>query len=135
VRIYGHYNWLNGEQKELDGSKVAVRHVSPSFGDAHMVYQNDRLQLDAFVMFNGQFEFNDLAPSQQSRPYLYALDKNGNPYSPRWYTMNLRSSYKINEGLTATAILENITDQRYRTYSSGIAAAGRNLILSLRYVF
>jgi hemoglobin/transferrin/lactoferrin receptor protein len=28
--------------------------------------------------------------------------------------------------------LENITDIRYRPYSSGISAAGRNLILSLR---
>ena len=135
LKIYGHYNWLDGEQEELDGSKVAVRHVSPSFGDIHAVFENDKLQLDGYVMFNGQFDFNDLAPSQQSRPYLYALDNDGNPYSPSWYTVNLRSSYKINDGLTATAILENITDQRYRTYSSGIAAAGRNLILALRYAF
>ncbi|MFT5926103.1 MAG: hemoglobin/transferrin/lactoferrin receptor protein [Rubritalea sp.] len=135
LKIYGHYNWLKGEQEEIDGSKVAVRHVSPSFGDFHAVYQNEKLQLDTFVMFNGQFEFNDLAPSQQARPYLYARDRNGNPYSPSWYTVNIRSSYKINEGLTATVILENITDQRYRTYSSGIAAAGRNLIFAIRYAF
>ncbi|MEN8815736.1 MAG: TonB-dependent receptor [Nonlabens sp.] len=135
LKIYGHYNWLDGEQKEMDGSTVAVRHVSPNFGDVHAIYKNDKLDLDAFLLFNGQFDFNDLAPSQQERPYLYALDSNGNPYSPSWYTVNLRSNYKINEGLTATAILENITDQRYRTYSSGIAAAGRNLILALRYAF
>jgi hemoglobin/transferrin/lactoferrin receptor protein len=135
LRIYGHYNWLDGEQKEMDGSTVAVRHVSPNFGDVHAIFHNDKLDLDAFLLFNGQFDFNDLAPSQQERPYLYALDSNGNPYSPSWYTVNLRSNYKINDGLTATAILENITDQRYRTYSSGIAAAGRNLILALRYAF
>jgi hemoglobin/transferrin/lactoferrin receptor protein len=135
LKIYGHYNWLDGEQKEMDGSTVAVRHVSPNFGDVHAIFHNDKLDLDAFLLFNGQFDFNDLAPSQQERPYLYALDSNGNPYSPSWYTVNLRSNYKINDGLTATAILENITDQRYRTYSSGIAAAGRNLILALRYAF
>lgn len=135
IKFYGHYNWLQGEQKEMDGTTVAVRHVSPSFGDLHAVYQNSTWQLDAFIMFNGQFNFNDLAPSQQLRPYLYAIDSDGNPFSPRWYTANIRSSYQVNKSLTATAILENITDQRYRTYSSGIAAAGRNLILSLRYAF
>jgi hemoglobin/transferrin/lactoferrin receptor protein len=135
LKIYGHYNWLQGEQEEIDGSKVAVRHVSPNFGDFHAVYETDKLKLNAFVMFNGQFDFNDLAPSQQLRPYLYALNRDGNPYSPSWYTCNIRSSYKISEDLTATAILENITDQRYRTYSSGISAAGCNLILSLRYAF
>lgn len=135
LKVYGHYNYLDGEQKEMDGSTVAVRHVSPNFGDVHAIYKNEKLDLDAFLLFNGQFDFNDLAPSQQERPYLYALDNDGNPYSPSWYTVNLRSNYKINERLTATAILENITDQRYRTYSSGIAAAGRNLILALRYTF
>lgn len=134
-RIYGHYNWLNGEQKEMDGATVPVRHVSPNFGDLHAVFKNNRWYLDAFLMFNGQFDFEDLAPSQQSRPFLYAQDKEGNPYSPRWYTLNLRSNYKLNDTLTAVAIVENITDQRYRTYSSGIAAAGRNLILSLQYAF
>ncbi|AGC76045.1 TonB-dependent outer membrane receptor [Nonlabens dokdonensis DSW-6] len=134
-RIYGHYNWLNGEQEEMDGSTVPVRHVSPNFGDLHAVFKNDKWNFDAFLVFNGQFDFEDLAPSQQSRPYLFAQDENGNPYSPRWYTFNFRSNYKINDTLTAVAIVENITDQRYRTYSSGIAAAGRNLILSLQYAF
>ncbi|WP_311195828.1 hypothetical protein [Antarcticibacterium sp. 1MA-6-2] len=45
------------------------------------------------------------------------------------------SRYQLTENWQATASLENITDQRYRTYSSGIAAAGRNLILALKYSF
>ena len=62
-------------------------------------------------------------------------DENGNPYSPFWYTLNLAGQYELMAGLSFTAALENITDQRYRPYSSGIAAAGRNLILAATYHF
>ncbi len=134
-RLYGHYTWLDGKQEEEDGSDVAVRHVVPAFGDVHLVYNRGNLKLDAFSLFNGQFDFEDLAPDQQDRDYLYALDGNGNPYSPSWYTINLRSQYQFTDNLSATATLENITDQRYRTYSSGIAAAGRNLIIAVNYSF
>lgn len=134
-RFYGHYTWLDGEQEEEDGSKVAVRHVAPAFGDAHIVYNKGKLKLDAFAMFNGKFDFEDLSPDQQNRPFLYALDENGNPFSPSWYTVNLRSQYQFTDSMSAIVTLENITDQRYRTYSSGISAAGRNLILALNFAF
>nr|WP_143469366.1 TonB-dependent receptor [Leeuwenhoekiella nanhaiensis] len=56
-------------------------------------------------------------------------------YSPRWYTLNLYSEYQIAKNWKATAALENITDQRYRPYSSGISAPGRNFILALKVGF
>ena len=94
---------------------------------------NDNIQIDAFAEYNNELSFMQLAPSERSKAYLYALDTNGNPYSPSWHTLNLRTKYSFSKALTLTATLENITDQRYQTYSSGIAASGRNLILALRY--
>jgi hemoglobin/transferrin/lactoferrin receptor protein len=41
--------------------------------------------------------------------------------------------YKFNDKFDITVSLENITDQRYRAYSSGISGAGRNLIISAKY--
>jgi hemoglobin/transferrin/lactoferrin receptor protein len=66
---------------------------------------------------------------------LYASDENGNPYAPSWLTLNARSNFEISEKINLTASVENITDQRYRVYSSGISAPGRNLILGLNYNF
>lgn len=129
------YNIADGFTLEEDGSKVPVRHVAPQFGNAHLVYDRKKWKLDAFFDFNGKFDFEDLAPSQQSNAFLYAKDQNGNPYSPFWYTLNLAGQYELMEGLSLTAALENITDQRYRPYSSGIAAPGRNLIMSATYNF
>ena len=106
--------------------EIAIRcdSAAPQFGNGHLIYKTTKFKLDAFVEYNGQFDYEDLAPSQQSNDFLYAKDANGNPYSPSWYTLNLGGQYNVTDALQLNAILENITDQRYRPYSSGIAAAG-----------
>ncbi|NER14439.1 TonB-dependent receptor [Leptobacterium flavescens] len=124
-----------GREELDDGSEAALRHVAPLFADAHLVWDNNKLKLDFFLNYNGEISFEDLAPSERNKPFLYAIDENGNPFAASWYTLNLRSQYKITQNLESNVSLENITDQRYRTYSSGISAAGRNLILGLKYYF
>ncbi|NRB60700.1 MAG: TonB-dependent receptor [Winogradskyella sp.] len=132
LKLRSQYNIIGGTE-ENNGIEVPVRHVAPSFGRTHLIWKNEKLLFDAFLVYNGELSFNELAPSELSKDYLYARDDNGNPYSPSWYTMNMRAQYTFSEKLSLVATLENITDQRYRPYSSGIAAAGRNFILALRY--
>ncbi|AXG68671.1 colicin I receptor [Kordia sp. SMS9] len=124
-----------GEEEQADGTRVPLRHVSPIFGNVHFIYKGDRLKFDIFTNFNGSITNNNLAPSERNKAYLYATDENGNPFSPSWVTFNAKSNFEVNEKINITASLENITDQRYRVYSSGISAPGRNLILSLNYNF
>lgn len=135
LKLTTQYNFTDGEQEEEDGSTVAVRHVAPTFGNTHMIYTQGKMKFDFFAEYNGQFDADELSPEEALKPWLYALDDNGNPFSPSWYTLNLTSQYKINSHWTATANLENITDQRYRPYSSGISAPGANLILAVNYRF
>ena len=130
LKLTSQYNIIGGTEED-NGVEVPVRHIAPNFGNTHLVWQNDKFLIDAFAEYNNELSFNQLSPSVAS--YLFAQDKNGNPYSPSWHTLNLRAQYKISKAATFIASLENITDQRYRTYSSGITAAGRNLILSLKY--
>ena len=132
LKLISQYNVIGGTE-ETDGLELPVRHVSPSFGNTHLVWQNKTLKADAFLDYNNSLSFNQLAPSEQEKAYLYALDGNGNPYSPSWYTLNLRTQYQLNKTTSVSASLENITDQRYRPYSSGISASGRNLIVALKY--
>ncbi len=135
VQLTSHYNITDGFAEEDDGTKAPSRHIAPQFGNSHLTYQWKKLKLDAFAEYNGQFDFEDLAPSQVSNDFLYALDENGNPFAPNWYTLNFGAQYSITQALQLNAVLENITDQRYRPYSSGITAAGRNLILAASYAF
>ncbi|MCA0131431.1 TonB-dependent receptor [Winogradskyella alexanderae] len=134
LKLRSQYNIIGGTE-DNDGIEVPVRHVAPNFGRTHLVWENDKLQVDGFLVYNSTLSFNQLAPSEFSKDYLYATDENGNPYSPSWYTLNVRTQFRWNDKMNLTASLENITDQRYRPYSSGIAAPGRNLILGIRYLF
>ena len=135
LQFTSQYNYTGGYQLELDGSKVAVRHVAPQFGNGHLIWIYKKLKLDAYAIYNGQFDYEDLAPEERNKAYLYALDKNGNPYSPSWYTLNFGAQYKITKAFQINTTLENITNQRYRTYSSGITAAGINFIAAVSYHF
>ncbi|MBT3871009.1 MAG: TonB-dependent receptor [Flavobacteriaceae bacterium] len=135
LQFTSQYNYTGGYQLEEDGSKVAVRHVAPQFGNGHLIWEYKKLKLDAYANYNGQFDYEDLAPEERNKAYLYALDKNGNPYSPSWYTLNFGAQYKITKAFQINTTLENITNQRYRTYSSGITAAGVNFIAAISYKF
>jgi hemoglobin/transferrin/lactoferrin receptor protein len=61
--------------------------------------------------------------------------KTGTPYSPGWFTLNVKGQYQLSNALTVNAGLENITDLRYRPYSSGIVAPGRNVVVSAQWSF
>ncbi|WP_298497447.1 TonB-dependent siderophore receptor [uncultured Algibacter sp.] len=133
LNLTSQYSIIGGTEEEEDNTEVPIRHVAPSFGNTHLTWNSNNLKLDFFANYNGGLSFYQLAPSEIEKDYIYALDANGNPYSPSWYTLNFRAQYQINKSVSLTGSLENITDQRYKTYSSGITAAGRNLILSLKY--
>ncbi len=132
LKLKSQYSIIGGTE-ENDGVEVPVRHVVPSFGNAHLIWAPNNFKVDAFVNYNGEFSFDELTPSEAKKDYIYASDANGNPYSPSWYTLNLRAQYQLSDALVLIASIENIADKRYRTYSSGITAAGRNYILSLKY--
>ncbi len=51
---------------------------------------------------------------------------------PSWYTVNLRMQYRLKSFLTLQLGLDNILDQNYRAFASGIQAPGRNLIAAVR---
>ena len=70
---------------------------------------------------------------EKEKTEIYALDADGNAYSPAWATVNLRASYAFAGGLSLNVTLDNITDRRYRPYSCGISAPGRNLTASVTY--
>ncbi|WP_240938658.1 TonB-dependent receptor plug domain-containing protein [Arenibacter sp. 6A1] len=124
-----------GIEEETDGSDSPGRHVAPTFGDFHVIWKNQKLKTDLFLNFNDKIAHEDMAMSERDKSYIYAADADGNSYTPSWYTLNFRSQYTFSKALTATFNLENITDQRYRSYSSGIVAPGINVVLALGYKF
>jgi hemoglobin/transferrin/lactoferrin receptor protein len=124
-------NLMKGE----DNDKLPIRHVSPFFGSTGFTYSAKKIKVEIYANYNGTISNKNLAPSEQGKPYMYATDENGDPYSPGWYTFNLKGYYQLTSYLQLNLGLENIFDQRYRPYSSGIVAPGRNFIIALRANF
>ncbi|MDZ7739105.1 MAG: TonB-dependent receptor [Bacteroidales bacterium] len=111
---------------------MPFRHVPPTYGSTHIIYENKEVKIDLYAVYNGEMSYEDMAPSEISKTHMYASDENGNPYSPAWYTFNMKASYQIGNAVIINAGIENILDHRYRPYASGIAAPGRNLVIALR---
>lgn len=132
LQVTSQYNIIDGSEA-AGAVEVPIRHIAPDFGNTHIVWTSNNLKVDLFANYNSELPFNKLAPSETQKDYIYALDANGNPYSPSWHTLNFRTQYQLTSSALITASIENITDQRYKTYSSGIAASGRNFILALKY--
>ncbi len=126
------FNWQRGMEEMDDGSVSPSRHAAPWFGVTRLRYSRGNLELQLYSNYSGERPFERMPEEEKGKAYLYAKDKNGNPYSPAWYTLNLKASYRFTGRYVFSAGLENITDQRYRPYSSGICGAGRNLMISIR---
>lgn len=129
------FNYQKGEEELDDGTTAPLRHAPPWFGSTHITYKRNRLKADLYGIYNGEVKAEDMPPSEVEKDYMYAINNDGNPYSPGWYTLNFKMFYELTDYLMITAGLENITVQRYRPYSSGIAAPGRNFIASAKFMF
>ena len=125
------YSYVHGVQEDTAGVELPVRHVAPVFGNAHIIWKYNKLQMDGFINYNGTLRGSDI--SAELADSLFALDAQGNPYAPSWYSFNLRSQFDFNKSLSFVGAIENITNQRYRTFSSGISAPGTNLVFAVTY--
>ncbi len=127
--------WQSGEEELDDGSTAPLRHAVPLFGITRLTWTKKRLKTEIYAHYQGRITFENMPPSEIAKPHLYAADDNGNPYSPGWITLNLKTLYQANGYLQLCAGLENITNTLYRPYSSGISAPGTNLMLAVRASF
>ena len=135
IGLASRVNYQVGEEELDDGSVSPLRHAPPLFGSARLTYQRERFQAQVSSDYNGKVSNGNLAPSEQEKDYIYALNDDGRPYSPEWVVFNSRASYQVKDNFMVSAGVENILNKRYRPYSSGISAPGRNFIGSIKYSF
>ncbi|MBR5594260.1 MAG: TonB-dependent receptor [Bacteroidaceae bacterium] len=128
-------SWQRGFEEMDNGDVSPSRHAAPLFGRAAVGFSNERLTIEAFTAFQAERSAADMPVEESEKREIYALDADGNAYSPAWFILNLRVSLLLARGFSLNATLENITDRRYRPYSSGISAPGRNVTMSLMYRF
>ncbi len=133
--LYSHLTWQKGEEELDDGSKSPLRHAAPMFGISRFSFSHHKLRMELYANYSAAVKFDQMPQEEISKDYMYAVDTDGNPWSPSWYTLNFKAMYQLNDQFMVSGGIENITDRRYRPYSSGLVAPGRNLIFALQMKF
>jgi hemoglobin/transferrin/lactoferrin receptor protein len=126
---YGNITFTNGTFTNL-GITSNLDHIPPTYGQLGFSYTKNNL----FAEINTQF--NDLKPLRKYR--LNTEDNESYATSigmPSWYTINIKSNIAISNYIQLACNIDNIMDVHYRTFGSGISAAGRNIALIVRVKF
>lgn len=110
---------------ETDG--VPLDHIPPFYGMTSFRLELKKFKGDFYVMYNGWKRMSQYSPSGEDNEQ-YATSQG----MPSWYTLNLKLSYQIIKNIGIEAGVENILDEHYRKFASGISAPGRNVIVALR---
>ncbi|GAB2527449.1 TonB-dependent receptor [Rufibacter soli] len=106
---------------------IPLDHIAPVFGKTSLFLTLPKFGSEFFVQYNGWKRLEDYNPVGEDN-LQYATPQG----VPAWYTLNLRTAYQFHPRVQLQAGLENILDQFYRVYASGVSAPGRNLVLTVR---
>jgi hemoglobin/transferrin/lactoferrin receptor protein len=107
---------------------IPLDHIAPLFGQTSLTYKSKGFDGEFFIRYNGKKSLADYSPSGEDN--LQYATING---MPAWFTLNIRLGANLTKNLRLNAACENLTDNRYRAFASGMNAPGRNFIMSLRY--
>ncbi len=119
---YTYGSILSNPLKPLD-------HIPPMFGRTSITYYAQKWQLSFYSLYSASKELKDYNINGEDNLQYATADG-----MPAWYTLNVQGSYLLtkNQNTTLQAGIENIMDTNYRTFASGMSAAGRNVWFSLR---
>jgi len=129
------YNYQVGKEEMDNGIISPSRHAAPAFGISQLTYSKNKFYLQLYAFYSAEVSYLNLNAEEKQKSIIYAKDKNGNPYSPSWYTLNFKAMVQLNKSFLISTGIENITNVRYRPYSSGLVAPGRNFIVSFKLNF
>ncbi|MFM7078657.1 MAG: TonB-dependent receptor plug domain-containing protein [Bacteroidota bacterium] len=133
--LQGSFNYQKGEEELDDGSSAPLRHAAPFFGSLRVTYRKSQFTAEASVESVGAVSYSQMPSEYIASPHLFASDTNGNPYAPSWTIFNFRMKQGFKKHYTLVLGVDNIADLRYRTFGSGMAAAGRNISFGIHASF
>ncbi len=117
--------------------------IPPLFGQFDLNYIDNKLELGASLRFNSKKDISDFNITEgiDNHDLTPVVNPNGTTAteiyygSPSWMTIAFNSSYQFNENWKVQGMLNNIFDQHYREFASGVSAPGRNFSFSLITTF
>lgn len=115
---------------QTDTVPYPLDHIPPIFGRTGITLKLKKFRTEFFALYQGWKRLRDYNVIGEDN-LSYAT-----PYgTPAWMTLNVRASWQVHQHLSVQASLENILDQNYRVFASGLSAPGRNFMITLRSNF
>ncbi|MCK4751075.1 MAG: TonB-dependent receptor, partial [Bacteroidales bacterium] len=130
-RFMGTFNYLKGTDIT---NNVPLGHIPPIFGRlsiSHLLKKpsgRTGFTNEAYIHYSGRKYWSEMTPFGEDNEDE-AIQGIG---YPSWYTVNLRSHYRISERFEVQLAIENLLDRFYKVFASGIGAPGHNFIFTLR---
>lgn len=121
------FTWQKGWDVSND---EPLGHIPPAFNKSLFKIKKDKIEYKLWGIYTLGKDIEDMNSSGVDNDDLGTIEG-----FPSWWTLNMSLQYKFNENLKLQIGLENILDQHYRTFASGISAPGRNVIISLKTNF
>ncbi len=112
--------------------------IPPLFGQFELNFKKNKIELGAAVRFNSKKDIEDFNITEgiDNHDLTPIIDPNAvidtDKYygSPSWMTIGVTSNYLMNDTFSIQARLDNIFDEHYIEFASGISAPGRNVSVS-----
>ena len=105
-------------------------HIPPAFGKSLFKIKKGKMEYKLWGIYTNWKYIEDMNSSGVDNNDLGTEEG-----YPSWWTINSSFQYKLNDNIKLQLGIENILDQHYRTFASGISAPGRNVIISLKTNF
>ena len=125
ISLKGTLNYTKGHNLSDD---VPLGHIPPLFGRATLTYRNNRFFLDTYFVYQGWKHTEDFSP--------FGEDNEGEAMEygfPSWWTANIKAGIEVFKFCEIMMAVENLFNQFYKPYASGVSSPGRNFILTARF--
>ncbi len=114
----------------VSGVEQPLDHIAPLYGRTAAILNYKKWYAEASVIYSAPKLLVDYSPSgEDNLQYATPLGM------PGWYTFNAKIGFAVNKYLRIQLAVDNIMDVKYRTFGSGVSAAGRNFMVTLRSTF
>jgi hemoglobin/transferrin/lactoferrin receptor protein len=100
------------------------------YGRTGLTLKMSKLKGEVYALYNGWKRLRDYNMIGEDN-FQYATSQG----SPAWMTLNVRVGYQVIRNVAIQVACENLLDQNYRVFSSGLTAPGRNVVVTLRGSF
>jgi hemoglobin/transferrin/lactoferrin receptor protein len=122
------FNYTKGRVLE-ENAKTPLSHIPPIYGNIALNFTKKGFKHSLIFRYNGKKSIDEFGGSSDNIEFATPEG------ALAWYTINYYASYAISKSFQINLGIENILDQHYRPFASGLSGSGRNANISIRTTF